>query len=151
MIQPKPETVVPMLAMSAWKHELLVKAQRTILHAALSAYPHPFGPGDETDLPEMAGHEQGVVSNAWNALRCAEIIERVSITYSEPSRAIHGGRRRNPDPKDKGRWTAMYRLRSRPLALEWLKRHGFETKEPVETKQEDLPLGRTPMEVFAED
>lgn len=121
---PKPELVAPLLAVSAWKHRALVQSQAEILRIALKM-PY-FSPGDvdQSHLTEADRH--GVASNCWTALRAAGIISRMPITTTMPGVGIFGGRTRNNRPEAKGRWTSVYTLANRGLALAWLKRHGFE-------------------------
>jgi len=120
----KPETIEPLLAVSAWKHRQLVDAQSKILRFALQLSDFTstgFSPADFAEDELAHGDDrQGIASNAWNALRAAEIIERLPLNFNSPKRGIFGGRIRNGNPSAKGRWTAVYRLTSRPLAEAWL-------------------------------
>lgn len=119
--------------MASWKQAQFVQAQRAVLAVALERT--WFGPGDvEYGLnPEDM---QGVASNAWNSLRALGIVERAPMDLTDPASGIFGGRVRNKAECAKGRWTAVYRLKSRPLAKAWLERHGY----PVRAQQQELPL-----------
>lgn len=139
MLQPKPETVLPLLAVSAWKHRAFIAVQAAIIRLALeSPWFHPGEiPEDITD----EANRQGVVSNAWNMLRTAEIIERLPMNYTNENEGVFGGRTRNNNPKAKGRWTACYRLRNRALALSWLDRNGCAVVPKIVTAtQEEMAL-----------
>ncbi|HSV73193.1 MAG TPA: hypothetical protein VLH79_05485 [Chthonomonadales bacterium] len=110
-------------AVHAYKHELLVRVMAHIVRVALRQ-PELSANDIPADLVEKT-HRQGVVSNAWNALAALEIIERAPLAFSDPARGIFGGRTMNAHPDAKGRWVAVYRLRSRSAALTWLQRNSL--------------------------
>jgi len=108
-------------AVNAYKHELLVRVMAVIVRAALA---RPFvSAGDVPEDVVEKEHRQGVASNAWNCLASLEIIERVPMAFTDPERKIFGGRIMNTNEGAKGRWVAVYRLRSRAAALTWLTRN----------------------------
>jgi len=104
-------------AVSAYKHELLVRVMAHIVRRALvQAYVSAGDVPEDIVAPE---HRQGVASNAWNALRALEIIKAVPMSLSDDSRGIFGGRIQNKNGDAKGRWVTAYRLRSRAAAITW--------------------------------
>lgn len=140
MNTPKPETVLPLLAVSAWKHRAFIAAQAAVVRLALE---QPwFHPGEIPEDIVTEADRQGVVSNAWNMLRSAEIIERLPMNYTNEREGVFGGRTRNANPKAKGRWVACYRLRSRALAEAWLERNclPIATERPMVAVQEEMAL-----------
>lgn len=110
-------------AVNAYKHELLTRVMAAILRAAMREF-YVSAKDVPEDIVEKQ-HRQGVASNAWNALAALEIIERVPLAFTDPARNIFGGRTMNTNEGAKGRWVAVYRLRSRAAALTWLARNGF--------------------------
>jgi len=112
---------VPLLAVSAWKHQQLVDAQAKILGLALEK--DYVSPADFAEDELAPNDRQGVASNAWNALRAAGLIDRLALGFNNPERGIFAGRIRNPNEAAKGRWVAVYFLLSRKLALAWLDRN----------------------------
>ena len=133
-MKPTPEPVATALnSVQTWKHEQLVAAQKLVLATALHQF--TFGPGDVDDSSIASEHRQGCLSNAYNALVAAEIIERLPMHHNDPEAGIVCGRIRNQKEGAKGRWTAAYRLRSFALATSWLARHSDgETKPETETR-----------------
>ena len=91
-------------AIGSWKHDEFVQAQAAILRVALGRDKfgdHFFYPGDIAE--DMVPHSrQGVASNAWNALRALNIIDRVSFTVNCEPQGIISGRKRNTNPHAKG-------------------------------------------------
>lgn len=122
MVEMKPETVLPTIAVQAFKHREFVRVQTAIIRAALAN--HYICSGDIQEDIVAESSKQGVKSNAWNALRALEIIERVPLGLTIDSLGIYGGRKRNKNPDAKGRFVAVYVLKSRSLALTWLQRNG---------------------------
>lgn len=117
--EPKPETVMPMLAVNGFKHQAFVKAQAAVIQAAMrQTYVSPGDIAEETVAKE---DRQGVASNAWNTLRCLGILQRVPMSLTMERAGIFGGRIRNKNPHAKGRWCAVYSLSSRALAEAWLR------------------------------
>lgn len=121
----------------SWKQDEFVAAQAAILRVALKQ--QYFYPGD---IPEDVAMEsrQGVASNAWNSLRYLGLIERIDSDTRIIGLGIYGGRKRNTNPSAKGRWCAVYYLRSRPLAVAWLRRHGLPVVEQPAPKQTELAI-----------
>ena len=114
-------------AVSAYKHELLVRVMAIIVRAALR---QPYVSAN--DVPEDCvekEHRQGVASNAWNSLRALEIIEPVPMTTTDESRKIFGGRTQSNHEDAKGRWVGVYRLASRAAALTWMTRNHVQHEE----------------------
>lgn len=110
-------------AVSAYKHELLT---RVMAHIARTAMRQPYVSAKDVPVDIVSKeHRQGVASNAWNALDALEIIERLPLETTVPGENIFGGRTMNTNEGAKGRWVAVYRLRSRAAALTWLARNGF--------------------------
>lgn len=138
MIAPKPETVLPILAVQANKHRAFVKVQAAIIQVALSKF--YFSPADIPEDIVCEADRQGVVSNSFTVLRSLEIIERVPMDTNNEALGIFGGRTRNTNLKSKGRFVSVYRLRSRALALCWLERNGQATlaRQVTATQQELL-------------
>jgi len=133
----KPEIAMPMHLVQSWKQDAFVDAQTAILRLALSTGTY-FSPGDipeDTIDPES---RQGVASNAWNSLKALGIIERAPMAVTIQQDGIFGGRKRNGNPHAKGRWCAVYYLKSKSLAIAWLKRHGKEEQTENETIQQEL-------------
>ena len=124
-------------AIGSWKQDEFVQAQAAVIRLAL--FNPYFYPGD---IPESSAQDsrQGVASNAWNSLRALNIIERLPIERTIPARFIFHGRKRNTNPSAKGRWCAVYYLKSRSLAEAWLRRHGLAIVEPTTPKQTQLAL-----------
>lgn len=104
-------------AVHHYKLELLKRVMAHILRRAL-LNPYVSACDVPEDLIEKE-HRQGVASNAWNALAALEIIERLPLNFTDESRKIYGGRMMNTNPDAKGRWVAVYRLRSRSAAVTW--------------------------------
>jgi len=115
-------------AVNAYKHELLVRVMACIVRVALRQV--DFSANDVPQDIVDKEHRQGVASNAWNSLAALEIIERAPLAFSDPARQIFGGRIMNSHDGAKGRWVAVYRLRSRSAALTWLARNNL-TAAPV--------------------
>ena len=138
MITPSAPITDALLAVSAWKHRQLVEAQRCILVAALRL--PVFGPEGVEDSSVLKESRQGCVSNGYNGLVAAEIIERLPLSYNDEAKGIFGGRVKNGKAGAKGRWTAAYRLVSRSLAEAWLERHGFKVERPAVARQEEMAL-----------
>ncbi len=141
----KPELVTPLLAVSAWKHRSFVAAQAAILKLALSPAieSRPFGyicPGDVPEDTVAEPDRHGVASNSWNMLRAAGIIERLPLSITSTGIGIYSGRIQNKRPGAKGRWTACYRLASRPLALAWLARNCPDQVPPQRVVQQEMML-----------
>jgi hypothetical protein len=108
-------------AVNAYKHELLVRVMAHIVRRALVQVTVFAGDVPE-DIVEKE-HRQGVASNAWNALRALEIIEALPLGHTDEAAGIFGGRKQNPNEDAKGRWTAVYRLKSRAAAVTWANRN----------------------------
>lgn len=123
MIELKPELNLPVNAVQAWKHELLVKVQHAILDASDSKA--IFSPNDVPEDIIPKDHKKGVASNAWNALRCAEVIERLPMGFTDPALGIYGGRveKDKAHAMGKGNWVAAYRLKSDALKRTWRERN----------------------------
>lgn len=132
----KPEVVLPTHAVQAWKHREFVAAQAAVLRVALEK--PMFSAADVPEDVVRPESRQGVASNAWNSLRSLDIIERVPMATNHEELGIFGGRVRNGNGAAKGRWVAVYRLRSRALALAWLARNGSTVAlaEPAAVQQE---------------
>jgi hypothetical protein len=111
-------------AVNAYKHELLVRVMAHIVRRGLGQA-YIFAGDVPEDIVEKE-HRQGVASNAWNALRALEIIEALPLNFNDPGHEIFAGRRQNKNDGAKGRWTAVYRLRSRDLAHAWLRANKLE-------------------------
>jgi len=122
-------------AVNAFKHTLLVRVMAEILRAALRK-DYVSAADIREDIVE-AEHRQGVASNAWNSLAALEIIARVPLAFTDPTRKIFGGRTMNTNAGAKGRWVAVYALVSRELALTWANRNGVNltlpAAQPVQT------------------
>lgn len=125
-------------AVMAYKSELMVRVMAAIIHVA---FRKPFfSPSDiNPDIVPEKDH-QGCLSNSWNTLAALEIIERLPMTYTDPELGIFGGRIRNENPGAKKRWTACYRLYSRPLAETWLARNGHPVQRKPEVVGEQLQM-----------
>ena len=125
-------------AVSNYKHELLVRVMAAIIRVAFTK---PFF--SPADIPEdivADQHHQGVLSNSWNALTALEIIERLSMGFTDEERKIFGGRIKNTNPGAKGRWTACYKLKSKALAETWLVRNKQAASVPKPVATEQLAL-----------
>ena len=132
----KPETVLPMHAINAWKQRQFVAAQAAVLRVALAK--DWFSPADVPEDTVSESSRQGVASNAWNSLRALEIIDRAPMSLNVESAGIFGGRTRNTNPSAKGRWCAVYVLRSRSLALKWLERHEQPVAVSAKPQQQEM-------------
>ena len=108
-------------AVAGFKREQLLNVEAAIILKAIEkTYVHAG------DIPEdivPADDRQGVASGAWNGVVALEIIERLPLNFNDEDRKIFGGRTRNENPLARGRWVAVYRLRSMKLALTWLERN----------------------------
>ena len=108
-------------AVSQYKRELLVRVMAHILRRALvQTYV------SANDVPEdiiEKHHRQGVASNAWNTLRALEVLEMLPMRFNDEKLGIFAGRMLNKNPDAKGRWVAVYRLRSRAAAITWANRN----------------------------
>lgn len=131
MIDMKPETVLPTIAVQANKHREFVAVQAAIIRKALAQTYLSAGDIDEDIVRDES--KQGVKSNGWNTLRALEIIQRAPLSLNVPALGIFGGRMRNPKPAAKGRWCAVYTIKSPSLARAWMERNG-QALEP--TKRE---------------
>ena len=124
-------------AVHHYKNELLVKVMAHIVRRALvQRYV------SACDVPEdivTGEHRQGVASNAWNALRSLEIIEALPLAYNDEAAKIFGGRRMNSNPSAKGRWTTVYRLRSRQAAVTWADRNHVRLSEAELNVAQSVP------------
>jgi hypothetical protein len=114
-------------AVNAYKHELLLRVAAVIVRKAM-AQAHVSAADVPEDIVDKE-HRQGVASNAWNSLAALEIIERVPLTFTDPAARIFGGRMMNTNAGAKGRWVAVYRLRSRAAALTWMARNFINHEE----------------------
>jgi hypothetical protein len=114
-------------AVHHFKDELLKKVMAHIVRRSLiQTYVSPC------DVPEdIVGseHRQGVASNAWNSLTALEILERLPMAFTDENKKIYGGRMMNTNPGAKGRWVAVYRLRSPKLAVAWANAKGVKLSE----------------------
>jgi hypothetical protein len=115
-------------AVSAYKHELLTLVMGMILRAALRK--HYVSAADIPEDCVAKEHRQGVASNAWNSLTSLEIIERVPLHLTDARWLIFGGRTMNKNKGAKGRWVAVYRLRSRSAAFTWARANGVALPPP---------------------
>lgn len=109
-------------AVHHYKRGLLTLVMRRILAVAQT---QPYVSAG--DIPEDivgAEHRQGVVSNAWNALKALEIIEQLPIRFMDEERGIIAGRCVNRNPSAKDRWVTCYRLASAARAHAWLRANG---------------------------
>ncbi len=107
-------------AVNAFKHTLLIKVERAILELALRPGQPYVYPGDISADIVAEEHRQGVVSNAWGALRALEIIEPLPVRHFDDAAGIIAGKKANPNPGAKGRMVMVYRLAHRHLAETWL-------------------------------
>jgi len=133
----KPELVLPILAVTRWKNRQFTRMELGIIRHALTH--HYVYPGDIPEDIVEADSRQGVASNCWNVLAALEIIKMCKTDLKDAARGIVLGRKRNTNPKAKGRWTGVYELNSRALALEYLARHAAATPPPAE-KFEQLEM-----------
>ncbi len=138
MITPSAPITDALLAVATWKHQQLTEAQRCILEAGLRK--DIFGPEDVADTAVKPENRQGCVSNGYNGLVAAEIIEKMPLSFNDEERGVFGGRIKSGKKGAKGRWTAAYRIKSRSLAEAWLVRHGFQVNRPAVARQEDMAL-----------
>ena len=104
-------------AVAQYKHELLIRVMAHIVRRAL-VQRYVFAGDVPEDIVEKQ-HRQGVASNAWNTLRALEIIEALPLGHTDEAAGIFGGRQQNKNEGAKGRWVAVYRLRSRAAAVAW--------------------------------
>ena len=104
-------------AVAQYKHELLIRVMAHIVRRAL-VQRYIFAGDVPEDIIEKE-HRQGVASNAWNTLRALEIIEPLPLGFNDEAAGIFGGRQQNKNEGAKGRWVAVYRLRSEFRALAW--------------------------------
>ncbi len=125
-------------AVMAYKHELMVRVMAIIVRAALRQ-PYVSANDVPADCVEKQ-HRQGVASNAWNSLAALEIIERVPLNFTDESRQMFGGRTMNKNEGAKGRWVAVYRLRSASAAHTWLARNNFQHAAVRQEVGEQLTL-----------
>lgn len=133
MIQETPTHLIePMLAVSAWKHQQFIHAQRVILELALER--QYVSPGDIPEDTVADADRQGVMSNAWNMLRTQGLIQRVPMSLTIPAMGIYGGRVMNKNKHAKGRWCAVYRLVSKSAAELWLSRNGGLPRKHSQTR-----------------
>ena len=117
-----------LLAVSAYKSALLVDAQRRIVAVAKRK---PYFSADDLPTDWLAPeHRQGIASNAFNALRACEVIERLPLMFNDPERDIFAGRSKNGNPGAKGRWVACYRLASLAKAEAWLRANPEPVRQP---------------------
>jgi hypothetical protein len=114
-------------AVNAFKHELLVRVMAAIVRKAM-VQAHVSAADIPEDIVEKE-HRQGVASNAWNSLAALEIIERLPLGFTDPDKKIFGGRVTNTNAGAKGRWVAVYRLRSRAAAITWMTRNHVSHEE----------------------
>lgn len=134
----KPELVLPILAVTRWKYRQFTKMELAIIRHALDH--HYVYPGDIAEDIVEAESRQGVASNAWTVLCSLEIIRLCKTDLCDEARGIVLGRKRNTNPKAKGRWTGVYELNHRGLALEYLARHAGEIAPPPVEKFEQLEM-----------
>ena len=135
MISRPPEQADAERAVMNFKHSPAVKVMAAIVRLAL-ANSRVF-PGD---LPEdIAAPEdrQGVVSNSWGILRSLEIIRALSPRVFDDTDGIIAGKKQNPHPAAKKRWTMVYELADRSKASAWLRANGV-TEPSAETRQLEL-------------
>ena len=118
----KPETVLPTLAVLTWKAGEMTKMECAIVKHALAH--HYVYPGDIPEDTIAKQHRNGVASNCWGVLESAGIIAKCPLSFTDETRKIVGGRKRNVNVRAKGRWTAVYFLASRSLAEALLVRVG---------------------------
>ncbi len=138
MKTPSPEISDAERAVNAYKHELLVRVMAAIIRVAFTK---PFF--SPADIPEdivADAHRQGCTSNGWNALTALEIIERLSMGFTDEERKIFGGRIKNTNPGAKSRWTACYKLKSKTLADTWMIRNKQAASVPKPVATEQLAL-----------
>lgn len=133
----KPEVVLPALAVMQWKTREMHKMEAAIVRHALVC--HYVYPGDIPEDTVAEASRQGVASNAWNVLEAAEVIQKTPLAFNDEARKIFGGRKRNTNPKAKGRWASVYFLKSRVLAEELLRR--IDPQHGVTGKAEQMTLG----------
>src|ERR1019366_2896749 len=133
----KPELVLPILAVTRWKNRQFTRMELGIIRHALTH--HYVYPGDIPEDIVQPADRQGVASNSWTVLVSLEILRLCKTDLTDDARGIVLGRKRNTNPKAKGRWTGVYELNNRGLAQEYLSRHAAATPPPVE-KCEQLEM-----------
>lgn len=134
----KPELVLPIVAVTRWKNREFTRMEIAIIRHALAN--HYVYPGD---IPEDIVDEdsrQGVASNGWTVLVALEIIRRSKTGLVDEARGIVLGRKRNRNKKAKGRWTGMYELNNRGLAMSYLERVGATPLPPKPMTVEQLEI-----------
>jgi hypothetical protein len=134
----KPELVLPILAVTRWKNRQFTKMELAIIRHALDHF--YVYPGDIAEDIVEAESRQGVASNAWTVLCSLEILRMCKTDLTDEARGIVLGRKRNKNKKAKGRWTGVYQLNSRALALAYLARHEGKILPPIVEKCEQLEM-----------
>lgn len=123
----KPEIADAALQVTSYKHAALLQVQAAIVRVAMAR--QYVAPGDVPEAVAAPENRQGVTSNAWNVLRTARVLERLPMNCTIEELGIIGGRRRNPQPGAKGRWTAVYQLTCAAIARTWAARNGLNLQE----------------------
>jgi hypothetical protein len=119
--------------MHSWKTSQVTLAAKELLMAGVDLYDKGviyFAPDDVPPCVSFEGN--GIMGCAVHMLLDSTVIVENFDTY--PELGIYHGRRHSKRASAHGRKVSLYSLVSRPIAQEWLKRHGVnvESKRQME-------------------